>query len=76
MFETILVATDGSSHADRALEYARDLALEVGAKVVVAHAFQPIPGFVGEPMFGDLMAHHVMVGREIAQRAVERLQMG
>lgn len=74
MFDTILVATDGSSHAERALEYARDLALTCGSKVVVVNAFELIPGFVGEPMLGDLMAHHVMVSRRIAERAAETLE--
>jgi nucleotide-binding universal stress UspA family protein len=37
MFETILWASDGSDHADRALNYARDLAKANGSKIVAVH---------------------------------------
>ena len=40
MFERILLATDGSRHTERALEYARDLALRDDALVIVVHAFE------------------------------------
>jgi len=74
MFKKILLATDGSSHAQRALEYARDLALLEGAHVVVVHAFEQIPSWVGEPTLGEIVARHVNAGREIADHAVKELQ--
>ena len=37
MFETILVATDGSDHAQKAVQTAVDLASRYGSKLVVAH---------------------------------------
>ncbi len=37
---TLLVPTDFSEHADRALEYAGGLARELGAKVEILHAYQ------------------------------------
>ena len=45
----ILLATDGSSHAEEALKYARDLALRDGAQVIVVHAFAPVPSYLGKP---------------------------
>jgi nucleotide-binding universal stress UspA family protein len=74
MFEKILLATDGSRHSERALEYARDLALRNDALVIVVHAFEAVPGYLGEPLKGDLVARHVNVGREIAKQAAIELQ--
>jgi nucleotide-binding universal stress UspA family protein len=74
MFERILLAVDGSNHAQRALEYARDLALRDNALVIVVHAFEPIPEWVGEPMRDDLIAREVHVGWDIANHAAEELK--
>jgi nucleotide-binding universal stress UspA family protein len=38
MFKKILLATDGSPHAEEALKYARGLALRGEAQVIVVHA--------------------------------------
>jgi nucleotide-binding universal stress UspA family protein len=38
MFKTILVATDGSEHADKAVEIASDLAGKYDAKLIIFHA--------------------------------------
>ncbi len=43
MIETILVATDGSDHADKALDLAGLLAAQLGAKVVLVHVMSPGP---------------------------------
>ena len=74
MFKKILLAMDGSKHAKRALEYARDLALLEGAQVVVVYAFEKIPVWVGEPKLSEIVARQVNMGRDIATRAVKELQ--
>jgi nucleotide-binding universal stress UspA family protein len=74
MFERILLATDGSNHAERALQYARELALRDDALVIVVNAFEPVPRYVGEPMWSELVGSHVDTGREIANRAVTELE--
>lgn len=74
MFETIVLATDGSEHSDRALGYARDLALRDGAEVIVVHAFEGIPGYLGVDTKSEVAARHVSAGREIADRAREQLE--
>jgi nucleotide-binding universal stress UspA family protein len=45
MFETILVATDGSDHGRKATQVAGHLAGKLGAKLLVAHVItdQPVP---------------------------------
>ncbi len=42
MIRTILVATDGSDHAKKALTLASDLAAKYGARLVLAHVFLSI----------------------------------
>ena len=74
MFKRILLATDGSSHAERALEYAQDLALRDDAQVIVVHAFEPVPTYLGEPCGDQIVARHVAVGREVANEAAQKLQ--
>lgn len=39
---TILVATDGSTHAMRAMEHVAEVAKATGASVVVVHVFEPL----------------------------------
>jgi len=74
MFERIVLATDGSSDAERALEYARDLALRDGAQVIVVHAFEAVPGYLGASEKTEVAARHVSVGREIADQARQALE--
>src|SRR4029453_15325512 len=43
MFETMLLAVDGSPHAQRAAELVRQLAKDGGNKVVVPHVIKVMP---------------------------------
>jgi len=74
MFERILLATDGSSDAERALEYARDLALRDDGEVIVVHAFKPVPAYWEGASRDELIARHVTEGREVANQAAQRLR--
>jgi len=74
MFNKILLASDGSSDARQALVYARDLALRDGAQVVVVHAFDPVPGYLGDPWRDRVAARYVSVGQEVADSAAQSLQ--
>jgi len=45
-----LVAIDGSEHANKALDYALDLAEKYSATVTILNVFQePVMGYLGEP---------------------------
>jgi nucleotide-binding universal stress UspA family protein len=74
MFKKILLATDGSPDAQQALTYARDLALRDGATVVVVHAFEPVPTYLGEPVEGRVLARHISAGEEVAGEAAGKLR--
>lgn len=66
----ILVATDFSETADAAFDYAVDLAKQLGAKVVVMHAYElPVYGFPSGALVASVeMATRIMSG---AQEALE-----
>jgi nucleotide-binding universal stress UspA family protein len=74
VFKKILLATDGSPDARRALAYARDLALRDGAQVTVVHAFERVPAYLGDPVGGRVMGRHVAAGEDVANDAVRELQ--
>jgi nucleotide-binding universal stress UspA family protein len=74
MFERILLATDGSAHAQEALVYARDLALRDQARVIVVHAFDPVPSYLGDPWGDRVMARQISAGEETARQAAQSLQ--
>ena len=77
MFKRILLATDGSSHAEKALEYARDLALRDDAQMIVVHAFEPVPTYHSyqKALWGDqILARHIAAGQEMANEAAQKLQ--
>ena len=74
MFEKILLATDGSPDAEQALVYTRDLALRDNAQVIVVHAFESVPTYLGDPVEGRVMARHVSAGEEVANAAAAKLR--
>ena len=74
MFKKILLAMDGSPHAEEALKYARDLALRDDAQVIVVHAVFPVPAFLGEPERQRLISYNVAEGEQVAGQAAEKLR--
>jgi len=77
MFKKILLATDGSSHAQEALAYAQEMALRDHGQVIVAHAFAPMPTYppYHEALWGDeILAGHIAAGKEVANEAAKKLQ--
>jgi nucleotide-binding universal stress UspA family protein len=66
MFTTILVASDGSDTADRLVTVAQSLAKEDGARVVVAHVNELMPGRGG--------AHSVHANEDLLKEKV-RMQV-
>lgn len=55
MFKTILLAYDGSEHARRAAEVAKAEAEAHGARLIVVHAYEPVPDYLGEPFFEEAL---------------------
>jgi len=84
MIERILLATDGSEHANRAVELVADLAVATAAEVVVLHVMRHAgSGRVPEELLPLVRLEHIEVteremlegvAREIVERAAQRLR--
>ncbi len=72
--KTVLVPTDFSEHAERATEYACELASKLGARIVLLHAYAlPSVGFPESIGFGAEVAGRVVtVAKEALRAAKER----
>jgi nucleotide-binding universal stress UspA family protein len=69
MFEHILLAVDGSEHAQRAAQAAADLARVAGSKEIrIVVAFDPVPSYLGEPGLSHAMSSRTNEAREILEK--------
>lgn len=78
MFTHILLAYDGSEHAQRAADLAGQLAREQQppASVRVVTAAEPLSANLGEPNFSQLAAERSLQGHALLTAAVARLGAG
>lgn len=74
MFTEILVAVDGSDHANRALDLARELAVKYNARLRVMHAYPPVSDLLGYGELEGIIAERSRLGQAILDAALERLQ--
>jgi len=70
----IVYATDGSSHARKALDWVVDIARRRQAQVIVVTAYEPIPRDLGTPHLEELMARRPAEATAIAAEAAAVLQ--
>lgn len=75
MVETILVPTDGSEHAEKAVAFAADIAPKYGAKLVLVHVLSdPGTGRVPNELRGLARLEHVdITERDIRQAGANEL---
>ena len=80
MFKVIIWATDGSSQAERALPFAKDLAQANGARLIVVHAREIMAGRSAGPVHLDEDQVQAALGKQVAdlkqQGLATTLQMG
>ena len=70
MFDVILLAVDGSEHGQHAASLAGDLARAVNAReLLVVVAFEPVPGYLGEPWLTQAISARETEEREILEKA-------
>ncbi|RDI96050.1 universal stress protein [Meiothermus sp. QL-1] len=69
MFQLILLAFDGSTHAQKAATLAADLARRYGARLLVLHAFDPVPDYLGEPFLQQAIARRTEAAERVAAEA-------
>jgi nucleotide-binding universal stress UspA family protein len=68
MFKTIVWATDGSELADRALDYARELADIYGSRIVAVHANEVMQGRAqGYSALADEPELEVRIAKQVAE---------
>ena len=72
MFDVILLAVDGSEHGQHAAALAGDLARAVSAReLLIVVAFEPVPGYLGEPWLSQAISARETEAHEILQKAQE-----
>lgn len=74
MLKNILLATDGSAAAERAVDFAASLASHFGASILVLHAFHPLPKFLGEPNFSDAIYKQLDEAKGLVENVARRLR--
>ena len=76
MIKRILVPTDGSDHARKAIGYACDLALKYGAAICLVHVVPPPPALFHEAAFGmpDLQKLQEEDGKKIIEEADQEVK--
>ena len=74
MFKRILLATDGSAHANEALEYARDLALRDEAQLIVVHAVPRVLAHLGDPWRDQAIRRNIVEGEQVTGPAATQLR--
>jgi nucleotide-binding universal stress UspA family protein len=78
MFKTILVPTDGSDHATRAVEIASDLASKYGARLIFVHVLltQASPGDLRKIIDLQNLSDEAREEIEVVERLQEGTRMG
>jgi nucleotide-binding universal stress UspA family protein len=72
MTQKILVAIDGSPHAQAALDVAVDLASRYGATLVLLHAFPHVSDLLGTPYYEHLLTARTLIGQQVLEAAALR----
>lgn len=65
MYQTILVAVDGSDHSLRALQHAAKLARALNSRLFLVHAYPSTTDIVGYSDFTSLVARRKEKGQEV-----------
>lgn len=74
MIQSILLTTDNSAPAKRAADFAASLATHYGAKVVVLHAYDPVPRRLGEPYYSQIVSGVLQEARSLVDNVAEYLR--
>ncbi len=73
MFTKILVAVDGSSHANHALDVAVNLAQHYQASLLLVHAFPHVSDLLGTPQYEQLIETRSLRGEQVLEAARARV---
>lgn len=74
MIQEILLATDGSAAAERAASFAASLAIRYNARLMVLHAFAPLPRYLGEPTYSRVVYRTLEEAQTLLSDIAKRLR--
>lgn len=70
MFKTILLGVDGSEHGWHAARVASDLARCHHSEMWLVSAYDPLPAYLGEPAYMDIVGAHIKIAESNIQEAL------
>jgi len=73
MYKTIVLAYDGSEHAQKAAVIAGEEARTHQAKLVIVYAYDPVPEWLGDPYFEEALARRITCAKEKIEEAKKRV---
>ena len=73
MFKNILVALDGSEHALKAARIAREMAICLKADLWVVVAYDPLPSYLGDPVFQKAITKRLSHSEEILHSGLQEI---
>ena len=74
MIEKIIVPTDGSDHARKAIEYASDIALKYKATIYVIHVISPIPSMGYPDLRQEVEQSQEQFAKQMLEEAVQQVK--
>lgn len=73
MFKHILLATDGSTGAERAADYTASLAMHYDARVTVLYVHAEISTILGAPTYDQTLRHILREAASVVVRTADKL---
>lgn len=73
MFRKILLAFDGSAHAQKAAQISADLARQYRASLYLVHTYDPVPDYLGEPFLQEAISRRIEAADRVVAQALALL---
>jgi nucleotide-binding universal stress UspA family protein len=74
MLQNILLVTDGSAPAKRAADFAATLATRFGSTIIVLHAYDRVPPYMGQPYYNEALASALEGAHALTDEVVKHLR--
>ncbi len=73
MFENVLIAVDGSEHSLKAAKLAGGIARNMGSDLWVVIAYDPVPGYLGEPYLQRAISERMDHAEKLFEEAKQEI---
>jgi nucleotide-binding universal stress UspA family protein len=74
MLQNILLVTDGSAPAKRAADFAATLATRFGSTIIVVHAYDRVPSYLGHPYYNEALGGVLQAAHTLTDDVVKHLR--